>query len=434
MSDLQKSKEKSTPNFKHMAKRAVGGAAGLAGVVVMAPARAAAESVNETAALMMGEGELRTGYGLASGVFALSLALLCFMGVLAFHFPQYLTTPELRVKYDVGMIRHIMLGALMIAGGWSLANVARNRSRPLNCVALVLVIATVILGGSRVPVGDFPDHTPYLGLDWLILDLLGSSIVFIALEKAFPLYRGQAIFRKAWQNDMIHFGVNHLLIGFMLLVVNYAIHNVFGWMARGEVQGFVSSMWFVPQLLLCVFLADFVEYWVHRAYHEVPFLWKFHAVHHSSEVMDWIAGSRLHMLEIIFTRVMILGALYVAGFSKPVLDAYIIVVGFQAVFNHSNVHINWGPLRKIFVTPDFHHWHHSSDDEAIDRNYAAHFSFIDSLFGTAVDAEKRFPKKYGVVGDYVPNGFVRQQAFPFRPIPAAQAASTGELAITEVEP
>ncbi|WP_428717165.1 sterol desaturase family protein [Undibacterium curvum] len=393
----------------------------MAAAVANAPLVVAHEVVEETTHMLKAEGELKPGTGLASGVFALALAVLCFLGVLAFHFPQYLTTPELRVKYNVAVIRQVMFVALLISGSWSLANVARNRARGVNCAALLLVLATVALGGSRVPVGDFADGTPYLGLDWLILDLLGSSIIFIALEKAFPLYAGQAIFRKAWQNDLVHFVVNHLLIGFMLLVVNYLIHNVFGWMVKHEVQASVSAIWFVPQLLLAIFVADFVEYWAHRAYHEVPFLWKFHAVHHSSEVMDWIAGSRLHIFEIIATRVVILGALYVLGFTKPVLDAYIIVVGFQAVFNHANVHINWGPLRKVFVTPDFHHWHHSSDDEAIDKNYAAHFAFIDWIFGTAVDSEKQFPEKYGVVGNYVPDGFLKQQAFPFKAIPKADA-------------
>ena len=62
--------------------------------------------------------------------------------------------------------------------------------------------------------------------------------------------------------------------------------------------------------------ADLVQYWTHRAYHEIPFLWRFHAVHHSAEYMDWMAGSRLHMFELIFTRVSILGVLYVLGFSK----------------------------------------------------------------------------------------------------------------------
>jgi len=401
-------------NFKHMAGDVVTPVVKAGEVIAKTPIKVANEVVGQTRSLLASSGEIKKGYGLASGVVALCLGILCFLGVLAFHFPQYLTTPELRQKYDVGLIRQIMFAALLLSGVLSFGNVILNRKRSINLAAFCLVLATVALGGSRVPVGDFPDNTPYLGLDWFILDLLGSTIIFVILEKLFPLYKGQTIFRHAWQNDFIHFGFNHLLIGFMLLVVNFAIHHAFGWLVKHDLQAFIQGIWFLPQLLLCVLTADLVEYWIHRAYHEVPYLWKYHAVHHSSEVMDWLAGSRLHLLEIIVTRVLILGAIYVMGFSKGVLDAYIIIVGFQAVFNHANIHINWGPLRYLLVTPDFHHWHHSSDDEAIDRNYAAHFSFIDYLFGTAVDSEKRFPEKYGVVGGYVPYGFVQQQLFPFR--------------------
>ncbi|MCU1441708.1 MAG: Sterol desaturase, partial [Rhodoglobus sp.] len=171
---------------------------------------------------------------------------------------------------------------------------------------------------------------------------------------------------------------------------------------------------FVPQLLLCILVADLMQYWTHRAYHEVPYLWKFHAVHHSTKTMDWLAGSRMHVLELVFTRVCVLGPLYVFGFEKSVMDAYIIVVGFQAVFNHANVHLPWGPLKYLVVTPDFHHWHHSSDEAAIDKNYAAHYSFLDHLFRTVVKTDGKFPENYGVQGDYMPEGFVRQQLFPFK--------------------
>ncbi len=98
----------------------------------------------------------------------------------------------------------------------------------------------------------------------------------------------------------------------------------------------------------------------------------------------------------------VLGALYVLGFSKAVMDIYIIIVGFQAVLNHSNVKLPWGPLKYLIVTPDFHHWHHSSDPAALDRNYAAHCGFLDYLLGTAVKSDKPFPEKYGVLGDYMP--------------------------------
>ena len=166
-----------------------------------------------------------------------------------------------------------MFLALLVSGVWSLTNIIFNRTRNINIMAFLLVVATVALGGSRVPVGNFPDNTPYLGLDWFILDLLGSTTIFVILEKIFPLYKGQVIFRKAWQNDLVHFGFNHLLIGFMLLAVNFTIHHLFGFLIKNSVQEFIQSIWFIPQLLLCVFIADFVEYWTHRAYHEVPYLW-----------------------------------------------------------------------------------------------------------------------------------------------------------------
>ena len=372
------------------------------------------DSVSETAELLKQDGSLKSGDGLASGVIALSLAFLCLLGVLAFHFPQYLTTPELRHKYSPDVIRHIMFAALVLSGAISLLNILFKHRRSLNAVAGGLVLICLALGGSHVPVADFPDHTPYIGLDWFILDLLGSTVIFVLIEKLFPLYKGQIIFRKEWQVDMVHFAVNHFIVGLALLTVNFAIHRLFGWMANDSVRGFIQSIYFVPQLLLCILAADFVQYWTHRAYHEIPLLWRFHAVHHSAKTMDWLAGSRQHILELICTRVGVLGALYVLGFDKVVMDAYIIVVGFQAVFNHANVHLPWGPLKYLIVTPDFHHWHHSSDDVAIDKNYAAHYAFLDHLFGTAIKGQTGFPEKYGVQGDYMPDGFTKQLMFPFR--------------------
>lgn len=382
------------------------------------PAKAVIDNVSnavtDTTSLLTQSGPLKPGIGLASGVVALVLASLSLLGVAAFHFPQYLTTPELRHEYSPDVIRHIMFAALVLAGAISLLNVLFKRNRGINAVAGVIVLLCVALGGSHVPVADFPDHTPYIGLDWFILDLLGSTLIFVVIEKLFPLYKGQMIFRKEWQTDMVHFAVNHFIVGLALLTVNFAIHRLFGWMANDSVHDWVQAIPFIPQLLLCILAADFVQYWTHRAYHEVPFLWRFHAVHHSAKTMDWIAGSRQHILELICTRVGVLGALYVLGFDKVVMDAYIIVVGFQAVFNHANVHLPWGPLKYLIVTPDFHHWHHSSDDVAIDKNYAAHYAFLDHLFGTAIKGQTGFPEKYGVQGDYMPDGFTKQQMFPFR--------------------
>ena len=369
--------------------------------------------VGEARELLKKDGHLRGSQTGVSTVIALSLGFLCLLGVLAFHYPQYLTTPELRHKYSVDLLRQLLLGGLLIAGGISLGNVILNRRRNLNLIAFAMVIVATAMGGSRVPVENFPDHTPYIGLDWFILDLLGSTLIFVAIEKLFPLYKGQAVFRKEWQTDLKHFAVNHFIVGLILLVVNFLLHHLFGRLQSSSFQQYVHNISFVPQLLLCILVADLAQYWTHRGYHEVPFMWRFHSVHHSVKTMDWLAGSRQHMLELVFTRVCVLAPLYVLGFSEAVMNAYIIVVGFQAVFNHANVHLPWGPLKYVIVTPNFHHWHHASDDEAIDKNYAAHYAFLDYLFGTAVKSTKKFPEKYGVVGDYMPDGFVKQQMFPF---------------------
>jgi sterol desaturase/sphingolipid hydroxylase (fatty acid hydroxylase superfamily) len=111
-----------------------------------------------------------------------------------------------------------------------------DNQRRLNGPAFAMVVHTVALGGSRVPVGDFPDHTPYIGLDWFILDLLGSTTIFVLLEKLFPLHRKQPVFRDEWQTDMVHFAVNHFVVGLVLLVVNFVIRHIFGWRVNAGFQ------------------------------------------------------------------------------------------------------------------------------------------------------------------------------------------------------
>jgi len=358
-------------------------------------------------------GALRFGTGMVSGVIALMLAVLCFLGVLAFHFPEYLTTPQLRKSYSVDLMRDLLYWAMVAAGGIALFNMIFGRARWLALAAFALVAVTALLGGHKVPVGDFADNTPYIGLDWFVLDLLGSSLIFIFIEKLFALRRDQPVFRPEWQTDFHHFIVNHMIVGFVLLATNLMVHKLFGWAAKDGIQGWVQNLNFFVALFLIVLVADLVQYWTHRAYHEVPLLWRLHAVHHSAKSMDWLAGSRQHIVELLITRTLVLAPIYVLGFSKEVIDAYIVIVGFQAVFNHANVSVRLGPLRYVIVTPNFHHWHHSQDDAAIDRNYAAHFAFLDHLFGTAVQSDRQWPQHYGVKGDYVPNGFWRQLAFPF---------------------
>lgn len=363
--------------------------------------------------LISAHGALNEERGLLSGVLALFLSGLSVLAVLAYRFPAYLTTPELRKNYNPDQLRYLLTLALVLSGAISLWNMIRGRSRWLASFAFGLVCVALLLGGPGVPVGDFPEHTPYLGVDWLVLDLVGSALLFVFIEKLFALRKEQPIFREEWQTDLIHFSVNHLIVGLTLFVVNHTLQNALGWTKESPVRAWVNELPFVPAVLLCLLVADLAQYWTHRAYHEVPALWRLHAVHHSAKNMDWIAGSRIHLLELVITRVLVLAPIFALGFAKEVVDAYVVIVGFQAVVNHANVSVRLGPLSYVIVTPNFHHWHHSRDTEAIDRNYAAHFAFLDYIFGTAATANRKWPDRYGVVGDYVPSTFFAQLLFPF---------------------
>jgi sterol desaturase/sphingolipid hydroxylase (fatty acid hydroxylase superfamily) len=373
----------------------------------------AQELLTKVRRLMGSHGALRRGGGLTTGVIAFALAVLSLLAVIAFHFPAYLTTPELRKNYDVNTLRVVLLAAMVIAGALALVNVAFNRVRWLSGTAFALLALAAVLGGHTVPVADFPDGTPYIGLDWFILDLLGTTLIFVFIEKLFALRREQPIFRPEWQTDLCYFLLNHLLVGFFFLATNKLVHAGLDWAVDARVQTWIRALPGAVELLLLILIADFVQYWIHRAYHQVPLLWRFHAVHHSIEHMDWLAGSRMHMVEVVITRTLVLAPIVVLGFDKAVIDVYIVLVGFQAVLNHANVSVPLGPLARVIVTPNFHHWHHAQDREALDRNYAAHFTFLDTLFGTAVKSDAAWPQRYGVKDDYVPKGVAAQLLFPF---------------------
>ena len=163
-----------------------------------------------------------------------------------------------------------------------------------------------------------------------------------------------------------------------------------------------------------MFLTDLAQYWVHRAFHRIPWLWKFHAVHHSAKSMDWIAGARMHFLEIIVLRSLTATPMFVLGFDKSAIQTYILIVYVYSSFIHSNIGTSFGPVEKVLVSPRYHHWHHGLEKEAIDVNFAIHFPLLDRLFGTHHMPEGRWPNGYGIHGHPVPNGYWQQFLYPFR--------------------
>jgi lathosterol oxidase len=210
----------------------------------------------------------------------------------------------------------------------------------------------------------------------------------------------------------MHFAMSHLLVQVTVVLTMLPAALFFRWAVSPRFQDLVAAQPLALQFVEILVVADLAEYAVHRLFHRVPWLWRFHAIHHSSRALDWLAGSRLHLVDIVVTRGLSFVPLYLLGFAPPVLYAYLIFVSFHAVFIHANVRWRLRALEPFLVLPRFHHWHHAT--HPVDRNFAIHLPWIDRLFGTAYLPPGRWPERYGIEGDPVPEGYWRQLALPFR--------------------
>lgn len=167
------------------------------------------------------------------------------------------------------------------------------------------------------------------------------------------------------------------------------------------------------QVLLLLLVTDFAAYWMHRALHARP-LWRFHAVHHSSEAVDWLSGLRVHPVNDALMRVAQAAPVLLLGLDPAVLATAVPLLVFYGVLVHANVPWRFGPLRFLLVSPAFHRWHHALDEDGTNRNFAALFPVFDLLFGTWHLPADRSPARFGAPGAEVPAGFAGQLAFPFR--------------------
>ena len=241
--------------------------------------------------------------------------------------------------------------------------------------------------------------------------ILIIALVFVPLERITSLHPEQKILRAHWANDLIYLFLNSILIqlGLLLLTgaamigVRLAMPDVVGASVRSQ------PLWL--QAIEVIVIADCGFYAAHRAFHEVPFLWRFHAIHHSIEEMDWLAAHRVHPLDQILTKAASVLPVFALGFSDAAIAIFALSYQCQSLLIHSNTRIGFGPLRWVLASPRFHHWHHANEPEAIDKNFAAQLPFIDALGGTLFLPPQRMPARYGT-DDPVPALYHQQMAYP----------------------
>lgn len=255
------------------------------------------------------------------------------------------------------------------------------------------------------------------------------AAVMTFVERVFALHP-RRFRRERWRTDVTHLLLNNLLItaGLFVSIVTLAI--TFHPLVSDELQAAVAAQPAWLQFLEAVLIADVAQYWGHRAAHQVPFLWRFHKVHHSIEQMDWLAAGRLHPLDAVFTRSVTILPLYLLGFTSSTFGAYLGFVVLHAIFIHANVRFRFGPVRWVTTTPEFHHWHHADEPAAVNKNFAGNLPVLDVLFGTA-HLPSRIPAAYGM-GERAPDGYVAQMRWPFEPQAAMRSATVASSSSTSM--
>ena len=242
--------------------------------------------------------------------------------------------------------------------------------------------------------------------------LVIAAAVFIPFERLASLHPAQQTLRRGWAMDVLTGFLNGLLLYAVLLL------TLGGVAAAADAGAPVLRHWIetrsiVIQSVLALMMGDLGVYGMHRLQHTVPWLWRLHAVHHSAEDLDWLVGFRFHPLDLFLLRVASLGPLVALNVTPSAIAIFVAVSGWQASLVHANVRMRYGPLRWLLVSPEFHHWHHSHEREAYDKNYASLVACWDVLFGTVYLPREGRPLRYGI-DEHVPAGWMERLVHPFR--------------------
>ncbi len=273
------------------------------------------------------------------------------------------------ILYPVGMLMAVGTHLMLTALGWSAM---------LCAYGIVLTAALGITMLERV----FPARQQWLP-DWK--DVRQDTAFMVAIQIAFPKLLGLATVQ---------------------LLLEIAPPSVVGLWPHD------SPIWL--QALWMLLLADLFRYWLHRAAHKIPWLWKFHAVHHSPKKLYWINVGRFHPvdkgLQFIFDALPFI----ILGVNEQVLALYFVFYAVNGFFQHCNINLHFGWLNYVVSSAELHRWHHSRLKSESDQNYGNNLIIWDMLFGTRFLPADRKVSELGLTVDTYPDSFWRQMIEPFK--------------------
>lgn len=269
----------------------------------------------------------------------------------------------------------------------------------------LLLAAALALTGAGM-------HTSHAVM-WFNLVYFGFAATIGILERLMP-------HEPAWlENDrqtlanLAHTLLNKGLV--QVLVVVTASVGLAGAVQppAGSTEGLWPGAWPMgAQVILALAMAEFGLYWAHRLAHEVPLLWRFHAVHHSVTRLWFVNTGRFHFVDTFVSIVMSQPLLYVVGAPKEVFLWVAAVTAFIGMLTHCNIEMRFGIVNYVFNTPGLHRWHHSMDAAEGNKNYGENLMVWDLVFATFFNPGRRPPVNIGIA-EPMPAGFLAQLSYPF---------------------
>jgi sterol desaturase/sphingolipid hydroxylase (fatty acid hydroxylase superfamily) len=279
------------------------------------------------------------------------------------------------------------------------------------------LIASIAVSFGKTLIGI----APYVAVAAVVFPILS---VWFACNSLTPWWR-----RRELVTDLCYWFVIPIFTRFMrigLMVLGAAL--LFGIYAAEDIVAFydnghgpLAELPFWIQLGIYLVVSDFILYWSHRLFHGVR-LWKYHAIHHSPEDVDWISAARFHPVNLTLGAVLADVVLLLAGIAPAVLSILTPFNVIMSAFVHANLNWTLGPFKYVIAGPVFHRWHHTAADRGGSMNFAPTFPVLDLLFGTFYMPKNELPSEYGIGEPDFPSSFGGQLLYPFRNPPAAAAS------------
>ncbi len=268
----------------------------------------------------------------------------------------------------------------------------------------------------------------FLLFAWLQSFMLGTAAAYIAIIwglLCITVHEWLMPYQQYWHptrfdliNDVAYMVLGQVLLEQLLLFIAFFLVATLASTTEWQISGIWPHDWPIwLQAILLLVVGDFFRYWLHRLFHQVPWMWAFHQVHHSPKRLYWVNVGRFHPIEQALQFVVDALPFVLIGVQKEVIYVYFVFYAINGFYQHSNCDVRLGPLNWIVAGPELHRWHHSLDLKEANHNYGNNLIVWDVLFGTRFLPKDHQVGELGIPVANYPMSYIRQLVAPFRRYP-----------------